>query len=132
MIAGLVGVPLIRRQVARDWEELQKAEVIPELHSASTDADVSEETHIANRSCLACPGEGLGALRGEACTRAREQARARTGISSSKGRAAALRRPAGGGLHEVDLPPVLLSPNPKSTRLEPAPNPAGRQGRQGL
>ncbi|PSC75854.1 sodium phosphate symporter [Micractinium conductrix] len=34
LIAGLIGVPLIKRQVARDWEELEKAEVIPELHQA--------------------------------------------------------------------------------------------------
>lgn len=34
LIAGLIGVPLIKRQVARDWEELNKAEVIPELHGA--------------------------------------------------------------------------------------------------
>ncbi|PSC75765.1 sodium phosphate symporter [Micractinium conductrix] len=34
LIAGLIGVPLIKRQVARDWEELEKAEVIPELRQA--------------------------------------------------------------------------------------------------
>ncbi|KAL4422695.1 hypothetical protein ABPG75_008892 [Micractinium tetrahymenae] len=31
LIAGLVGVPLIKRNVARDMEELEKADVIPEL-----------------------------------------------------------------------------------------------------
>ncbi|KAL4434398.1 hypothetical protein ABPG75_000839 [Micractinium tetrahymenae] len=34
IIAALVGIPLIKRQVERDMEELEKAEVIPELRTA--------------------------------------------------------------------------------------------------
>lgn len=33
LIAILIGVPLIKRQVERDWEELNKPKVIPELHA---------------------------------------------------------------------------------------------------
>ena len=41
LIAGLIGVPLIKRQVERDWEELNKPEVIPELHApGAKDSDV--------------------------------------------------------------------------------------------
>ncbi|KAL4858996.1 Phosphate-repressible phosphate permease pho-4 [Chlorella vulgaris] len=34
LIAGFIGIPLLKRQVQRDWDELNKAEVIPELHTA--------------------------------------------------------------------------------------------------
>lgn len=51
-------MPLIRRQVARDWEELEKAEVIPELHSAAAaNAEVGASTPAGERlAALAWPG----------------------------------------------------------------------------
>lgn len=47
LIAGLVGVPLIRRAVARDWEELERAEAIPELHAAGEGAKADVEAAAA-------------------------------------------------------------------------------------
>lgn len=47
LIAGLIGVPLIKRQVARDWEELEKAEVIPELRQAG-------EVRRCHAGCASC------------------------------------------------------------------------------
>jgi sodium-dependent phosphate transporter len=45
-VAIFVGVPLIKRQVQRDWEELSKPEAIPELKGAvpasAGDAKVSQ------------------------------------------------------------------------------------------
>ena len=49
LFAGLVGVPLIKRAVTRDWEELNKTEVIPEFHG---EGKVSHACmHIAHGSC---------------------------------------------------------------------------------
>ncbi|KAI7842860.1 hypothetical protein COHA_003478 [Chlorella ohadii] len=56
LIAGLVGVPLIKRQVTRDWDELCKAEVIPELRGANTDAGKSVKDTDSDSGSANAPG----------------------------------------------------------------------------
>ncbi|PRW33685.1 2,3-bisphosphoglycerate-independent phosphoglycerate mutase isoform B [Chlorella sorokiniana] len=56
LIAGLVGVPLIKRQVTRDWDELCKAEVIPELRGAATETGKGMKDSDSDSGSANAPG----------------------------------------------------------------------------
>ncbi|KAL4428574.1 hypothetical protein ABPG77_008886 [Micractinium sp. CCAP 211/92] len=65
IIAAVVGIPLIRRQVERDMEELEKAEVIPELRTEARDKakdveSASPEGSAKNEPLPDTPAVGAG------------------------------------------------------------------------